>query len=367
MDRILHINFGFFSLTETFVRRIVENIRKYEVILGGFWMNENAKKYRCRKVFIKMPKPSMYLFCDGFIKYKITRIIKEEKIALVHAHFGETGAIVVSYKEFSSVPLVVSFYGRDASATPVKKIWSKRYKKLFNDADKFIVEGPAMKEKLIALGCPKEKIEIIRIGVDVEGLLACFKKQDKGKIRIVFAGRLVEKKGIMDALEVVKILKEDKENFEFLIIGDGPLRKKVEEFIKANKLYDTVKTLGNIPYEKYLQILSTADIYFQPSCIAKDGDSEGGAPTTIIEAQAMGIPVVSTYHADIPFVTLFKKTAFLEQEHDVVAMAKDLRKLMHDVKLRIKMGKNGAEFVKKYHSIHKMITEIQRLYGKLLK
>lgn len=361
MDRILHINFGFFALTESFVKNIIEKIENFEILLASFWRNE--KKYKCRKIWFSLPKPKMYLSIEYFIHRKVARIIREENIKLVHAHFGETGAVVYGYKKFINVPFVVSFYGRDAYVTSRKKIWMRRYRELFKFADFLIVEGPKIKEKLIELGCTPKKIKIIRIGIDV-GIPP--KKKNK-KLSIVFAGRLVEKKGIMDALKVINLLKKEVKSFEFIIIGDGPLRKNAERFIKRNRLQEVVKILGEVPYFKYLEVLSGAGIYFQPSHTAKNGDSEGGAPTTIIEAQAMGVPVVSTYHADIPFVTIPKKTALLSKEHDILDMSRNLKRLILDVNLRKRMGKEGAKFVKTHHDIKETVKKIEKVYRELLK
>lgn len=361
MDRVLHVNWWFFGLTETFVYNIIRNIKQFEPILCAFKFTEEALKYKHYKLLPWIGKIESYFHPPlfGLIKKRISNFIRENRIKIVHAHFGETGALLSSLKE--NVPLVVSFYGSDASMLTRKERWRKRYYRLFKKADLVIVEGPIMKKRLEKIGCPAEKIRIIPIGVD----FSMFTKREEKRgcpIRILFTGRFVEKKGIMDSLRAIELLVPEFNEFKFTMIGDGPLRGKIINFIKKKNLKNYVTLLGNLSYKEYLSQLSQADIYLHPSCMAKNGDSEGGAPTTIIEAQGMGIPIVSTYHSDIPFVTLPQKSALLFAEHDVEGIKEGLLKLCKNASLREKLGNEGKKFVISQHSVKNVVSQIEREY-----
>lgn len=82
-----------------------------------------------------------------------------------------------------------------------------------------------------------------------------------------------------------------------------------------------VRLLGFLGYEGYQQQMGEADLFLHPSVTAADGDSEGGAPTAIPEAQVMGLPVTSTLHVDIPHVVAPDESALLSGERDVAGLA----------------------------------------------
>ena len=86
-------------------------------------------------------------------------------------------------------------------------------------------------------------------------------------------------------------------DFELRIIGDGPLNAELRRFVCNYQLQSHVKFLGFLNHSQYLQEMRAADIFVHPSVIAADGDSEGGAPTTILEAQAYGLPIIASTHA----------------------------------------------------------------------
>jgi colanic acid/amylovoran biosynthesis glycosyltransferase len=112
--------------------------------------------------------------------------------------------------------------------------------------------------------------------------------------------------------------------------------------------------------------MQNCDIIFQPSVTASNGDSEGGAPTILIEAQAAGMPVLSTDHADIPEIVLDGKTGLLAREGDVEDIAAKLQWLLQNRDKWREMGFLGREHVSKQHSIHDQIRLLEELYYRLI-
>jgi colanic acid/amylovoran biosynthesis glycosyltransferase len=119
-------------------------------------------------------------------------------------------------------------------------------------------------------------------------------------------------------------------------------------------------------YREYLKRVEEADIFLHPSVTASDGDSEGGAPTTILEAQAMGLPVIATEHADIPNVVVPDRSALLSAERDVNGLARNILFLLENQQLWSRMGKTGREFVEQYHDIKKEVLNLEEKYRQVL-
>jgi len=156
-------------------------------------------------------------------------------------------------------------------------------------------------------------------------------------------------------------------DYEFRIVGDGPLRASLEAFVQDAGLGELVCFLGFLPYKEHLAEMEKADIFLHPSVTAANGDSEGGAPTVILEAQAHGIPVISTNHADIPNIVVPGRSALLSQERDIASLADNISYLLKNQDIWEEMGREGRHFVEEYHDIEKEIDVLEERYDRLLK
>jgi colanic acid/amylovoran biosynthesis glycosyltransferase len=121
------------------------------------------------------------------------------------------------------------------------------------------------------------------------------------------------------------------------------------------------------PYSRYLEILKGADIVLAPSVHAADGDTEGGAPVVVIEALCAGVPVVGSTHCDIPNIVSNGSTGFLSAERDVDALARDIRTLSADRRLRAAMGERGIKYARAEHDIGRQVRKITGVYKEVLK
>lgn len=299
------------------------------------------------------------------------RIVEKQHLALLHAHFGHNGVQALELKRGlkHDIPLVTTFYGADLSRRDIVEPMREDYLRLFQEGDLFLVEGPFMKTALQHIGCPAEKIEIQRIAVPVDRIAYRERKPDiRRPVQLVFCGRFIEKKGLIYALEAVRKLwiERKNRNFRFCIIGDGILKKDIVDFIDKHAMHDVVELPGFLTYDAYLNRLEQADVFIHPSVTAADGDSEGGAPTSILEAQAMGLPIISTVHADIPHITVPGKSALLSPERDADALAENILTLLENRDMGIEMGKAGRAFVETFHDVKKEVTKLEEKYLRLL-
>lgn len=377
MKTIVHYKNGtYLPITENWIYGQIKNLTQYKPIVYcldtqnldvypvKYIRSLNFKRGKIHPaVFFNKLWNKLFGFYPTFAFY-----LSKDRPDLVHAHYGPGGYSFLFLKKMFKLPLITTFYGYDVSRLARDKAWLGKYKILFKQGNLFLVEGPYMKSRLIELGCPESKIKIQRIAIPLNKISfreRLPKKQGENVI-FIFSGRFVEKKGLIYALQAFKEIRKELSNFEFRIIGDGPLKNMLLDYVKTNLMDAYVKFLGFLPYEEYLKEMAKADIFIHPSVTASDGDSEGGAPTTILEAQAMGMPVIATYHADIPNVTLPGRSALLSKEKDIASLGENIKQLLVNQNSWSQMGKEGRGFVKENHDIRIEIENLENIYKNIL-
>lgn len=297
----------------------------------------------------------------GYFPY-FKKISRKYNIQLLHAHFGYHAFKSISLSKTLNVPLVCSFYGGDVFKYPKEPENVRKYKKLFDAFSRGIVLGPYMKQALMDLGCPEEKLIVNHLGVDVDriGFKQRIFKKDR-PFRFLIASSFVEKKGIDIALMALKSV-EKEVDFTLEIIGDGPLKSQIMSLIHELKLEKMVVLHGYKPYQYFLDLASQCDIYIQASKTAKDNDKEG-TPMAIIDAMASGMPVVATHHSDIPEIVLDGTTGFLATENDVESLSEALGRL---IKRRFdihELSQNSRTRIENEFNLHKQITKLEKIYA----
>jgi colanic acid/amylovoran biosynthesis glycosyltransferase len=193
-----------------------------------------------------------------------------------------------------------------------------------------------------------------------------FVRDNKQVTRILFTGLGREKKGPLWAALAFSEVAKKHPDLHFDLIGTGKYLGPVRFTLEKAGLTDRCTFHGQVSVMRYLEILRSSDIVLAPSVTAADGDTEGGAPVTVIEAQVAGVPVVGTLHCDIPFVVKNGETGLLCAEKDATGLASNLEKLVVDVDLRKKMGRAAAIRAEEQHDIKKQVEKIVEIYNNVL-
>lgn len=375
MIKVAHIIRSYLTQSETFIWQYLHSFREVIPIVLTRKL-ENGAQFPLPNGRIKLiygSRASKPWLIDNWYRRIlrepfgfVERVVRNENIHLIHAHFGPMGCNYLPLSLSSGIPLVTNFYGRDLYVKDFLNEQENSYLQLFDKGDHFLVEGPFMRKTLVSLGCPEHKISIQRIAIDLKNYR--FKERSWNKqrpFRFLFVGRFVEKKGLEYALRALAQLKNNY-SFEFRIIGNGLLEKGLRSLSTSLGFTNEIIWLGVQPHEKVIEELQNSDILIQPSVTAKNGDSEGGAPTIILEAQACGIPVISTNHADIPYVTRAYDSALLSTERDVDGLTKNVRNLLDNPGRWTVMGRKGRNHVEKFHDVNSEVLRLENTYKKLL-
>jgi colanic acid/amylovoran biosynthesis glycosyltransferase len=282
---------------------------------------------------------------------------------LIHAHFGNIGYKAIPLSKKLNIPLITTFYGYEASALAKKEKYQKRFKILFEKGTLVLAEGNHLRNELIRLGCPPEKSKVFHLGVEVENYPLRKRVVDASQpLRILFAASFVEKKGAKYALLAFAEAKKKYPNIKLKLIGDGPERANVLDLANKLNITNDLEWQGYIKYSDFVNEIYKADIFIQPSITAADGNTEGGSPVSLIDAQATGIPVLSTFHADIPEVVLHNKTGLLAPEKDYQTLGDNLLKLLENPDLLVDYGMAGRLHVEENYNIRKQGKILSEIY-----
>ncbi|MBN8705017.1 MAG: glycosyltransferase family 4 protein [Bacteroidetes bacterium] len=298
----------------------------------------------------------------GFEKYYL-----QHKPKIFHSHFLYECYYWHYFTTKFKIPHVVSVYGHDISEYGKLVKWKKRYSKIFNLIDKVIVEGPNMANNLEKMGCPSTKVEIIPIGIDSSDITIKKDYRIENRIKILQVASFKEKKGIEYTLLAVSEAKKNNLEIDLYLIGDGELKNKYIEIINREGIVENVHFLGFVIPEIVRRTLYMYDIFIHPSVLAENGDTEGGFPVILTEACAAGLPIISTYHADIPFIIHNEINGILVPERDYVSLYESIYKLFINQDLREKYGTNSIEVVRNKFTIEKQIETLNALYNSLIK
>lgn len=285
---------------------------------------------------------------------------------IIHCHFGMYGLVGVDLRDLGLLKgkVVTSFHGMDVHVYP-KLHGSNTYQRLFAQGDLFTVNSDFTGKCLIQLGCSEKKIVKLPVGLRTEQYTTNFGKEKTDTINILTVARLTEKKGLEYSIRAIAQLHSQFPHIRYNIVGDGNLKQPLVQLIHDLQATNYIQLLGSRNQVELRQLYAQTDIFVLASVTATDGDMEGQG-LVLQEAQASGIPVVSTWHNGIPEGVLVNQSAFLVPEKNTNALAEKLAYLIDHPAQRQQMGQTGKAFVKRCFDIQILNDQLLALYQSIL-
>ncbi len=298
---------------------------------------------------------------------QLEHMLQNRFFKLIHARFATSGIKMMTLKQKWSVPLITSFHGCDSPGTLKMKKRRKSLRRLFSIGDFFTVPCQSMKEELIEHGCPEDKIAVQYSGVD----LSQFHYKERffpaeGPIKIVYTGRLVEKKGAHLLIQAFQQVHQIFPQTRLVLIGDGELRNSLMQLSKILRLEDHIDFMGALSHDEVARQLEQAHIFCLPSMMDQTGNQEG-IPNAIKEAMACGLPVVSTFHSGIPELIEDGETGHLVAEKDIGAIAEKLMYLISYPESWKEMGLKARIKIETDFNLQIQVRKLEQLFDQVIK
>ncbi|HXW86539.1 MAG TPA: glycosyltransferase [Candidatus Bathyarchaeia archaeon] len=348
---------GFFPvITETFILNQITGL-----IDRGYTVNIHAFKKRSPDIMHADVKTYKLLDCTTYGN----RVPDLKKYDVIYCQFGFHGERLVKVvkkkkKKFAVLaPIITCFRGSDMSAYVQKK--PAVYKELFKQGELFFPVCSYFANILVRLGCKPEKIMVHHSGIDTDRFVYVERpRAEHRRLTIATVGRLIEKKGIEDAIRAVAPL-IPMYNISYIIVGDGPERKYLEKLVKELRIENSVHFYGWVTQQEVIELLAHADLFILPSVTGSDNNQEG-IPNALKEAMASGLPVISTYHAGIPELVDDMINGLLVPPHDIHALSRALIYLITHPDQATMMGKKGREKVEQEFDRDRLLDRLEDIF-----
>lgn len=318
-------------------------------------------------------RPSFFSDLKALIK--LICIIRKYKPQIVHTHAAKAGTLGRIAAIFCRVPILVhTFHGHVFSGYFGKtktRIYIQIERLLARFTTQIIAISPTQKQELSEIYriCHESKIKIIPLGFDLQKFDDHSLKRNEVRKKygvlesefvIAIIGRITEIKNHAFFFEcALKLLKESQIEFKFFIVGDGHLK---EQFITSIESKHP-EYIDRFIFTSWIENMETFYPAVDLVCLCSKNE---GTPVSLIEAQACGIPVVSTNVGGVKDIISDGHNGFLIEPGNIQDFAGKITELTINKNLYLKMSQNGIMFVSEKFSYKRLVSDVENLYYNLI-
>ena len=289
----------------------------------------------------------------------LARLLAGSRVRHLHAHFARGATEVATLASMmTGVPYSFTAHAGDIyTATP------DDLREKVAGAEFVVTCTRANQEYLHRLldEDQRHKIKLSYHGVDLEKFGIRTNTRPVRPPLFLSAGRLVEKKGFLYLLEACRILKDRGYRFRCLIVGEGPQRRNLENTAATLGLDGVVHLPGSCSQEELLFFYRQATAFILPCTVVDNGDRDG-IPNVLLEAMAVGLPVISTPVSGIPEVIQHGHNGLLSPERDPDALASAVELVLDDAALRERLRSNARAAVVERFDSRRNIERLASLF-----
>lgn len=334
-----------------------------------------STKNKFQNISKKLPE-IIFELLEIFYNFIAFRKVKDEfkykKYDFIYERYAFLTWVGMRYSQKNKVPflLEVNF----TSYTPLVRKRSKvllilaRYieKRVFDNAHAIFVVSSFLRDQLISMGVPKEKIvftpnavdeNVFGYDYDVTDIREKYKLNQK--IVVGYVGGFYCWHGLDLLLKAIKIIERKRKNISLLLIGEGPEKERLRELYKEIKLTSELIFPGMIEYEKLPYYIKALDI-----CVLPDFNNYG-SPVKIFEYMAMGKPVVAPRLGPLEDVINDGKDGLLFEKGSIDKLAGCIEKILSDSSLYSKISNNAKGTIMRQHLWKHNVEKILKAYSNL--
>jgi len=300
---------------------------------------------------------------------KLMRLIRAENFQVLDSQNIQSkfwASLAARFTHTTLISTIHSWYENEHGRKSLKgKIYTQIELSTNYDPGYYITVSEKDRQSLLKTGFPEERIELIYNAVTIDPEIL---NQDPAVIRrswelpqnapvCLAVGRLVPVKGYDVLIEAVKLALTQIPDLHCMIIGEGESRESLTKQIKAYGLESRVRLVGYYSRHDTLMSLRACDVFAMPSRYE-------GTPIALLEAAALGCPIVAARSGGIPELVTHEEQALLVPPEDPDALAEALIRLSQNRKFASELGMNAKNHIEAHFNLDKQVRLTQQTYQK---
>ncbi|WP_119156306.1 glycosyltransferase [Caldimonas tepidiphila] len=382
MKRLLVFRSGLLPPSETFIREQALALRQWRPLLLGLERLDDGLpldglEWRC----VDPPQLKSWkrrlasrLLRLGAPQRRFLNELRASGARLLHVHFGVDAVKFWPVARALRLPVLVTLHGYDIQIHPqwwedghggdAMRDYPARLRAMArSDRVRFLAVSEAIRERALEWGLPAHKLQVSYIGVDTRRFAPGGQPVAQRPPRLLFVGRLVEKKGCEVLIRALAQLRARVPQAELAVIGDGPLRPALEQ-LAAALCPGGVHFLGRQPPQRVRAELDLARVFCLPSLRAASGDAEG-LGIVILEAQACGVPVLTSACGGAREAIEHGVSGLRHAEGDVQGLAEGLLRLLQDDALADAFSRAARQRMVERFDLADCSRRLERIYDEV--
>lgn len=294
------------------------------------------------------------------------RIAQQKNFDLVHAHWsipqGFTGLLL---RKFRGIPWVTSLHGSDVHGLNLPFLRGLN-KKVILGSDACTANSRATAERAKRIS-GRDDIRVIPMGVDIDffstsaGRATGQKQNGRHAETILYAGRLIDVKGVEYLIRAFPSVLEKHANARLLVVGSGPCKGDLVSLSERLHLQKKVVFQDTVSQDELICHYSMADVFVLPSVTTDEGETEG-LGVVLLEAMASGVPVIGSAVGGIPDIIKDGETGLIALQRNPHDLAEKILRILDDEALRKKVTEKGFGFVKREFSWAVVAERFKKIY-----
>lgn len=289
----------------------------------------------------------------------LAREARLKGITHLHAHFATASTTVARLAaKFAGIPYTFTAHAKDIFHESVCPEDFRR--KLEDAAGVVTVSDYNLRYLRENYGPAAERMRRVYNGLDLQRFT--YKAPLHRLPKIVAVGRLVEKKGFADLIGACATLAASGWRFTCEIVGSGELEADLRGRIEQSGAGGIVRLIGPRPQAEVVRLVQEAAAFVAPCVLGEDGNRDG-LPTVLLEAMALGTPVVSTDVTGIPEVLRDGETGLLVPQRNPAALAGVISRLTRDSTLRIRLADRARRLIETDFNVHANAAHLREIFA----
>jgi glucosyltransferase len=379
MSKVLVCRCALLPQSEVFIKEQILAYSKWEALLVGTHQvsGVNLNGVATRMLYDSQTAPSVPIKAYRKLLGQLdvaprtaVRRLEEQRAAAIHVHFGTDAIVYWPFIRDLGLPIFITLHGYDIQ---IARSWwesgaggwlMRHYPERLlalsrHPMVRFIAVSDAIRQRAVEYGIPAAKLATVHIGVDCKRFVSGSSPVAARPPRVLFVGRLVEKKGCEYLLRAMQAVQGEVPGANLVVAGDGPLRGALEKL--AARLGIKATFLGAVASSEVQAELANARVFCLPSVRAANGDAEGFG-LVLLEAQAAGVPVVTSALGGAQEGILDGLTGYSFAEKDVASLSEKLIRVLTDDSLAAEMSLAAPRFMAERFDIRRLTTRLESLY-----